>query len=75
MKKIVVADKGWVFVGDVAENPDGTITITNAKNIRVWGTTQGLGQLRNGPTNQTVTDEYGTVVCKPVFMIDVEDGW
>lgn len=75
MKKIVVADRGWVFVGDVTANDDGSVTIDNAKNIRVWGTTNGLGQLRNGPTESTIVDDYGTVMCTPIFTIDVLSGW
>ena len=61
-KRIIVADRGWVFAGDCIDNPDGTITIHNAKNIRNWGTTRGLGELVNGPiANKTKYDDYGTV--------------
>ena len=58
---IVVLDRGFVYVGNVTVDDDGCI-ITNASNIRVWGTTQGLGQLAlSGPTAKTVLDEVGTV--------------
>ena len=33
-KRIIVADRGWVFVGDCADNEDGSVTIRNAKNLR-----------------------------------------
>ena len=36
MEKIVVADRGWVFVGDVTESPN-SVVIENAKCIRFWG--------------------------------------
>ena len=61
-KKIVVADRGWVFVGDVLSDLNGDKLINNAKVVRVWGTTKGLGELAiNGPTAKTVLDESGTV--------------
>lgn len=58
---IVVADRGWVFVGEVAD-VESNVVITHAKCIRRWGTTAGLGQLRSGRTKQTILDDAGTVV-------------
>ena len=61
MKQIVIAQRGWVFVGDVERSGDD-VTITNAQCIRRWGTTKGLGQLAiEGPQNSTVLDDMGTV--------------
>ena len=59
---IVVLDRGFVYVGSVTEYPD-KIRISNAKCIRRWGTTKGLGQLVTGPTDETVLDETGTVIA------------
>ena len=59
--KIVVLDRGFVYVGRVTLD-DKFCTITNAKNIRRWGTTQGLGELAlKGPQPNTVLDNTGTV--------------
>jgi hypothetical protein len=74
-KMIVAADRGWVFVGDCEKHKDGTMTIHNAKNIRRWGTSKGLGELTNGPTEKTVFDEYGTVKTRPILTIAVNGGW
>ena len=75
-KRIIVADRGWVFVGTITEDhEDGTVTIANAKNIRRWGTTSGLGQLVNGPLAETKCDHYGTVRCLPIVSISVISGW
>jgi len=74
-KMIVAADRGWVFVGDCERHEDGTMTIHNAKNIRRWGTSKGLGELTNGPTEKTVFDEYGTVKTSPILTIAVNGGW
>lgn len=68
-KEIVVAQRGWVFIGDVSAS-DNEITIQNAKNIRRWGTTGGLGQLATeGPQANTKMDEYGTVTLHPLAVV------
>ena len=74
-KRIIVADRGWVFIGDCEDMPDGTVTIRDAKNIRKWGTSKGLGQLCTGPTSETIADMAGTVRCAPIVQYDVTGGW
>jgi hypothetical protein len=75
-KRIIIADRGWIFVGACTDNSDGTVTIRNAKNIRKWGTTKGLGELSNGPiAGKTVADDYGTVKTLPIAQINVVSGW
>ena len=73
--QIIVADRGWIFVGTVEDHADGTVTITNCRNIRRWGTTKGLGELRSGPTSATQYDAYPATRCTPVLRIAVERGW
>jgi hypothetical protein len=73
--RIIVADRGWVFVGNCEDHADGTITISNARNIRLWGTTKGLGELSEGPLSGTKYDKYGTVRCLPIVQISVNSGW
>jgi hypothetical protein len=74
--RIIVADRGWVFVGNCEDHTDGSVTISNAKNIRNWGTSRGLGELANGPlVGKTKFDEYGTVRCIPIVQISVNSGW
>ena len=58
--QIVIAQRGWIFVGEVTRDGDDLV-IVNAKNIRTWGTSKGLGELVNGPTSSTKVDDYGTV--------------
>jgi len=75
-KRIIVADRGWVFVGDCEDHADGSVTIRNAQNIRNWGTTRGLGELATGPVpNKTKYDPYGVVRCIPIVQINVTAGW
>ena len=70
-KRIIVADRGWVFAGDCIDHTDGSVTIHNASNIRIWGTTKGLGELVNGPLPATKYDAYGTVRCLPIVQISI----
>ena len=74
-KRIIIADRGWVFAGDCTDNDDGTITIKNAYSIRRWGTTKGLGELINGPLAETIRDFYGTVRTTPIAQINIVKGW
>ena len=59
--KIAVLDRGFVYVGNIDESEKDFIIIRNAHNIRVWGTTKGLGELVNGATKDTKLDKFGTV--------------
>ena len=58
--QIVVLDRGFVYIGYV-KTAAGWVHITNAWNIRRWGTTEGLGQLVNGPLSGTTLDRVGNV--------------
>ena len=72
--KIVVLDRGFVYVGHVTLDAE-FVTIQHAKNIRIWGTTQGLGQLTKGPLSSTKLDNVGTVkapIRALISLIDVD---
>jgi hypothetical protein len=62
-KRIVIAQSGWVFVGEYSVNKElHTVHLTDASCVRVWGTTAGLGQLAlKGPRKETVLDFAGVV--------------
>tara|TARA_Y100000310_G_scaffold335873_1_gene418978 strand:- start:61 stop:330 length:270 start_codon:yes stop_codon:yes gene_type:complete len=72
---IVVLDRGFVYVGDTTHDGEWCI-INNARNIRRWGTTKGLGELaQQGPLSDTVLDPVGTVRAPAkalIHMIDTE---
>lgn len=53
--RIVILQRGWVFVG-VLSKLNQTYKLTNGFNIRLWGTTKGLGELVNGPLSSTKLD-------------------
>ena len=76
--QIVVAQRGWVFVGRVSEVGDDLV-ISDAQNIRRWGTSRGLGELVSGPLPGTTVDPYGTVRMHRLAVVarlDVDgDAW
>lgn len=72
--KIIVADRGFVYVGYCEEQSE-FVRLTNAKNIRVWGTTNGLGELVSGPLTNTKLDPVGSLRIPNravISIIDVE---
>jgi hypothetical protein len=79
--KIVVIDNGFVFVCKQYHEPSvgGKISLVNARCIRIWGTSEGLGELYKGPTSTTVLDAIIPIVEVPpgkeVFAFDVTSAW
>ena len=77
-KQIVVLDRGFVYVGNV-EDQGENLKITEARNIRRWGTTKGLGQLAlEGPTRNTELDDVGTVIAPKravIHQIECKQDW
>lgn len=73
--QIAVLDRGFVYVGTCAVD-EGFLTITDARCIRRWGTTAGLGQLATkGPQSATKLDAAGTVrapVSALIHLIDCD---
>ena len=58
---IVIAQRGWVFVGKLREDGDFQV-LDNASVIRTWGTTKGIGEIAlKGPTSSTKLDPCGSV--------------
>lgn len=74
--RIAVLDRGFVYVGRCRWEGD-FLVIRGARNVRYWGTTQGLGQLAlSGPTDKTKLDAAGTVrvpVRALIHLIDTEE--
>ena len=70
--KIVILQRGWVFVGRFSKSGSDCVLV-NAYCIRQWGTTKGLGELINGPTNKTVLDDAGTVRFHELGVIALID--
>ena len=70
--KIAVLDRGFVYIVRVTYEGDFLI-LSNAKNIRIWGTTKGLGELVSGPTKSTQLDTVGTVRVPFLALISLID--
>ena len=58
--QIVILDRGFVYVGKTITDADWCY-IKDAQNIRIWGTSRGLGELVNGPLSGTKLDATGSV--------------
>lgn len=74
--KIVIVDRGFVYIGRIKKEGDFQV-LRDANNIRVWGTTRGLGELVSGPLSKTVLDPVGTIRIPDravISIIDVEQG-
>jgi hypothetical protein len=72
--KIVIADRGFVYIGNVEETDD-FVKLKNSSNIRVWGTTKGIGELVGGPLSGTKLDKVGSLRIPNravISIIDVE---
>jgi len=70
---IVVVTRGFIYVGDVVYDDQWCI-VTNARNLRRWGTTKGLGELAlNGPTGETGLDNVGIVRIPHHAVIHIID--
>ncbi len=58
---IAILDRGWVVVGRFTLKGDAC-ELANAKVVRRWGTTRGLGEIAAlGPQPNTVLDDAMTV--------------
>lgn len=67
--KIMILQRGFVYAGRVTKSGN-QVTISNAQNIRRWGSTRGLGEIAaNGPTDKTVMDPAGTVTCHELGVV------
>jgi hypothetical protein len=78
--KIVVIERGFVYVGRVEVGCDtGDVTIRGARSLIRWGSSQHLGELVNGPLENTKLGAPCTVLVRGaqvVHMIEVNnDGW
>lgn len=59
--KIVVLQRGWIYIGRF-ERDGNDCKLSNAYNVRTWGTTKGLAELVNGATSSTKLDKCEGVV-------------
>jgi hypothetical protein len=59
---LVVATNGHVWAAKTVELDERFAHLNTARIVRTWGTTQGLNELVNGPTKNTVLDAIAPVV-------------
>ena len=71
--RIVVLQRGWVYVGLFSKGTNGDCTLEKASCIRRWGTTKGLGELVKGPLPSTMLDAAGTVRFHELAVVNTLD--
>jgi hypothetical protein len=68
---VVIADRGFVYVGRTTTDGEWC-NMTNASNIRIWGTKKGLGELiLDGPTQNTKLDKVGSLKIPMKAIISI----
>ena len=70
--KIVILQRGHVAIGRFSREENDCI-MTRCAIIRIWGTTRGLGELVNGPTEKTVLDKCGNLEFDYLTVIAAMD--
>jgi hypothetical protein len=78
--KIVVIERGFVYIGRVEEDVDNEeYTIHSARSLIRWGSSQHLGELVNGPLPNTKLGAACTVRVRfqqVIHVIEVNnDAW
>lgn len=76
--KIVVLDRGFVYVGRVTEKDD-RIEVSDAKNIIRWGTSKHIAELYRGPLENTRLGDSCSFIAyrhNVIHIINVDqDAW
>ena len=71
--QIAVLSHGFVYVGYCLLK-DGLLTVRKARNIRKWGTTNGLGELSlDGPLSGTVLDRCRDITARAESLVHLID--
>ena len=71
--QIAVLDRGFVYVG-LCSIADGFLTIAEARNVRRWGTSAGLGELAaKGPQPNSKIDSAGTIHAPLTALVHLID--
>ena len=75
-REIIVADNGWVFVGNVTETAS-VVCLTRCANVRRWE--GGFGLLTTDPKKaKALLDPMASLSLRAsriVFRVPVPDGW
>jgi hypothetical protein len=71
--RIVVLQRGWVYVGRYSNDGQGKSKLEGASCIRRWGTSKGLGELIDGPLDSTTLDKAGIVRFDDLTVVNTID--
>ena len=78
-REVIVIDRGWIFAGDVKEESNGSLTLTNAIHLVRWESIGFARALTEWKTNKVFLQGIQQVVKVPansvIMRLSVEDGW
>jgi len=66
---ILVITAGHAMVGRAKNVDEAVVALYDVRTIRKWGTANGLNQLYDGPTGETVLDAKAPCILVPVAQI------
>jgi len=77
-RAIIVADRGWIFAGNV-ERKDGRIKLTNAVHVVRWESIGFDGMVENPNSDRVTLKKFPNGVDLPasseIFCVPVDEGW
>lgn len=74
--QIAILDRGFVYIGEATTDADW-LYLAKSQNLRIWGTSRGLGELIDGPTTKTILDYSGKLKVRRgslITLMDVNQG-
>jgi len=67
---IVIAQRGWIFIGYLDKSDNGKMTLINSSVVRKWSNGRGIGGLTKAEyKNEYTLDPVGTVSFAPEGII------
>ena len=77
-RAIIVADRGWIFAGDMSITDDGYLRLDNAIHVFKWtsiGFAKMIQEWRSSNVDLRPVDPVELPLDAVLFRIPVADGW
>lgn len=74
-RAVVVLDRGWIFAGDVCEEADGSVRLTNSVHVFSW---ESIGFAKMVETEKADLRRVADVVypkASEIFRVPVRASW
>lgn len=78
-RAVLVIDRGWIFAGDVSEDGQGTVTLSNAVHVFRWESIGFDGMIKEPKSSKVTLKKMNENVCVPessiIFFVPVGESW